>query len=125
MGDGVCLCLCVCTDSLVIVSQLNIDPDSMLPKLPKPAELRPFPTWLAIAYTGHAAAVRSVSVSPTGQWLASGDVAGNLRLWEVDTGRCLASLTLDWASDGIMAVAFNPNRDLPILAVAAGSKLLV
>ena len=69
--------------------------------------------------------MRSVSVSPTGQWLASGDVAGNLRLWEVDTGRCLASLTLDWASDGIMAVAFNPNRDLPILAVAAGSKLLV
>ena len=50
--------------------QLQIDPDSLLPQLPKPAELRPFPTTLAIEYRGHKGSVSCVSVAPGGQWYA-------------------------------------------------------
>jgi ribosome biogenesis protein ERB1 len=59
--------------------RLNIDPDSLLPQLPKPAELKPFPTSVAIEYKGHSAAVRTLSVSPTGQWLASGAADGEVQ----------------------------------------------
>ncbi len=81
----------------------------------------------------------SLPVSPSGQWLASGAADGEVRLWEVDTGRCVARWTLAFAAasssasasadgeenDGIVAVAFNPNPELPLLAVAAGTKVLV
>ena len=46
--------------------RMNIDPDSLLPQLPKPAELRPFPVAVAIEYRGHAAAVRTMSGTPCG-----------------------------------------------------------
>ena len=75
-------------------------------------------------------------MSPSGQWLASGAADGEVRLWEIDTGRCVARWTLAFAAasssssdgednDGIVAVAFNPNPELPLLAVAAGTKVLV
>jgi ribosome biogenesis protein ERB1 len=53
-------------------ARLNIDPDSLLPRLPQPSELRPFPERLAIVFKGHTAAVTALSVSPTGHWLATG-----------------------------------------------------
>ena len=50
-------------------------------------------------------------------------------MWEVETGRCVAQWTLTIAAgddeDGIAAIAFNPNVELPLLAVAATSKVLV
>ncbi|KAJ9521536.1 hypothetical protein QJQ45_008812 [Haematococcus lacustris] len=39
--------------------RLHIDPESLVPKLPKPADLQPFPTTLALQYTGHTGKVRS------------------------------------------------------------------
>jgi ribosome biogenesis protein ERB1 len=34
------------------------DPQSLVPKLPKPADLHPFPTTLAVRYKGHKGKVR-------------------------------------------------------------------
>jgi ribosome biogenesis protein ERB1 len=68
--------------------QLNIDPQSLLPKLPKARDLRPFPTRLALTFLGHSDRVRCISVSPDGQWMVSGSDDGSVRVWEVDTGRC-------------------------------------
>jgi ribosome biogenesis protein ERB1 len=52
-----------------------------------------------------------------------------VRIWEVDTGRCVSRFTLPFCAgeddDGISAVSFNPNADLPLLAVAAASKVLI
>lgn len=67
--------------------KLDIDPDSLLPQLPKPEELRPFPTQVGITYEGHSTRVRSISVSKNGQYLASCDEGGLLIVWDVDTGR--------------------------------------
>ena len=68
--------------------KLNIEPDSLIPQLPKPAELRPFPEQLSQRYRGHGARVNSLSVCASGQYLLSGGQDGSVRLWEVATGRC-------------------------------------
>lgn len=63
--------------------RLNIDPESLVPRLPRPRELKPFPNALSVEYVGHASRVRCIACSPDGQWLASGDDDGVLILWEV------------------------------------------
>ena len=52
--------------------KLQMDPDSLLPKLPPLRDLRPFPSQNTMTFKGHRGRVRSISVSPGGQWLASG-----------------------------------------------------
>ena len=83
---GNCLDLYLCPR--VRRRKLHIDPQSLIPALPKPAELRPFPTTLAVRYVGHTARVRSIAVDSSGEWLASGAEDGSVRLWEVSSGRC-------------------------------------
>ena len=55
------------------------------------AELRPFPTHVALSFEGHEGRVRSISVDPSGQWLVTGCDDGTVRLWNVTTGRCVRS----------------------------------
>eukprot|EP00897_Mesotaenium_endlicherianum_P008633 jgi/Mesen1/7799/ME000408S06906 len=52
--------------------RINIDPESLIPKLPKPRDLQPFPTTMAMEYRGHAGPVCSLASDPSGQWIASG-----------------------------------------------------
>ena len=42
--------------------KLNIDPDSLVPILPDPSLLKPFPTNISIMYEGHESTVLSLSV---------------------------------------------------------------
>lgn len=63
--------------------RLNIDPESLVPRLPRPRELKPFPNALCVEYKGHAASVRCIACSGDGQWMATGDDNGVLILWEV------------------------------------------
>lgn len=44
----------------------------MLPKLPSPKDLQPFPSVMSLVYTGHTDMIRCVSVDPYGQYLVSG-----------------------------------------------------
>lgn len=39
--------------SQVRKKRLHVNPESLVPKLPKPQDLQPFPTTLAVRYTGH------------------------------------------------------------------------
>ena len=52
--------------------QINIDPESLIPKLPSRKELEPFPKTLSVTYRGHSDRIRCFSVDPSGKWLASG-----------------------------------------------------
>lgn len=80
----------------------------ILPELPDPEKLRPYPTAEAIRFVGHTARVRCVDISPSGALLASGSSDGELRIWEVQTGFCLKTYKLNELAQ----------KDLPVLSVA-------
>lgn len=67
--------------------KLNIDPDSLIPKLPSPGSLRPFPNYKSLDFNHKNARARCISISPDGAWAASGDDDGVVSLWEVNVGR--------------------------------------
>lgn len=99
-------------------NKLNIDPSSLLPKLPSPQDLRPFPTTCATIYKGHKGRVRSVSCDPTGLWLATGGDDGTVRIWEILTGREVWK-TVCSTEDAVDTVAWRPVREGGVLAAAA------
>ncbi|KAG2446397.1 hypothetical protein HXX76_000982 [Chlamydomonas incerta] len=94
-------------------------PEQLVPQLPKPRDLQPFPTTLALAYEGHTGPVASIAPDPwTGQWLLSGGRDGTLRLWEVRTGRCWRT----WVLEGpVNAVAWCPQAGLRLVSAAVGN----
>jgi len=96
--------------------KMNIDPDSLIPKLPSPQQLRPFPSMESVIYKGHTGKVRSISIHPSGQYMISGSDDRTLRLWEVETGRCLQVIQIGAT---VYSVAFNPDPSKSIVAVAA------
>ena len=108
-----CLDLYLCPR--VRKNRINIDPDSLIPKLPNPRDLQPFPTTLSIMYEGHTDRVRTLSVDPTGQWLATGSDDKTVRVWEVSTGRCVNIIPV---SDVVLKVAWNPSKMVSVIAVA-------
>lgn len=75
--------------------KVNItDPNILLPELPSPNDLKPFPMQMSIEYSFHKTCVRSISISPCGRYLASGDEDHNLVIWEIKTSRILRKYKL-------------------------------
>ncbi|KAI5302168.1 Ribosome biogenesis protein erb1, partial [Ascosphaera pollenicola] len=105
-------------------SKLNIDPESLLPKLPSPEELRPFPTTCATLFRGHTGRVRSLAIDPSGIWLASGGDDGTVRVWELLTGRQLWTVKVSEES-AVNVVRWRPGKDAVVLSVAAGDNLYI
>lgn len=114
--------------------KLNIDPDSLIPDLPSPQDLRPFPIKCSTVYRGHSGRVRAVSVDPTGQFVATGGDDGTVRVWELLTGRELwkaAVSSLDAYEERpgaksvpVDAVAWSPlAAETGVLAVSAGEAI--
>ena len=131
---------------------MNIEPEDLIPKLPKPRDLMPFPCVQSLYFKGHSSFVRTISISPCGQWLASGlptipllfititeykntpklvchvgslclgSDDKTLRLWEVHTTRCMKSIKFD---DVIRSVAWNPDPALSLIAVACGNDVIL
>lgn len=102
--------------------QPRIDPNVLLPKLPNPRDLQPFPTAVSVEYVGHSSAVTCLSCDPTGQWLATGADDKTVRFWEVNTGRCMKVVQCD---DVINAVQWCPNTATSLLAIATGTTYVV
>lgn len=100
-------------------SKLNIDPESLLPKLPDPSELKPFPTWNDTTYFGHEGRVRSVAVDPTANYIASGGDDGTIRIWTFGTGRQEWRIKLS-AEDSVSVVTWRPGQNACILAACCG-----
>ena len=90
-------------------TRLNIDPNSLIPKLPSPSSLRPFPIYRSLKFAHTKAMVRCVSISPDGAWVVSGDDHGNVSMWEVNVGREVKK----WNFDGkIGTVEWCPRTDI-------------
>ncbi len=99
-------------------SKLNIDPESLLPKLPDPDSLRPFPTTCATVYRGHEGRVRSLAIDPSGVYLASGGDDGTVRIWELLSGRQLSIFKL--SDEAVNVVRWRPGVEQVVLAAATG-----
>jgi ribosome biogenesis protein ERB1 len=100
-----CLDLYLCPRAMK--RRLNIDPESLVPVLPKPRELRPFPTTEALLYRIPNTKIRAISFSPDGQYFASGSDDHIVRIWEVVTGRCRRQ----WNVGGVVQhLEWNPSR---------------
>eukprot|EP00249_Psilotum_nudum_P016440 c25825_g1_i1 orf=239-2530(+) len=115
-----CLDLYLCPRSRK--KRINIDPELLIPKLPKPKDLRPFPMTCYIEFLGHTGPVLSIAPGPSGEWIASGSSDGTARLWEVQTGRCVKVWDIGKL---VNYVAWNPNSELSILAVAVEKEVLL
>lgn len=102
--------------------RVNVDPEDLIPKLPKPRDLQPFPTTQALVYRGHSSLVRCLSVSPSGQWLASGSDDGTVRFWEVCTARCMKTLPVGGV---VKSIAWNPNPTICLVAVCVEQSVLL
>ncbi|KAF3932001.1 hypothetical protein ABW20_dc0103219 [Dactylellina cionopaga] len=103
-------------------NKLNIDPASLLPKLPSPDDLKPFPTTCATVYRGHEGRVRSVAADPTGIWVATGGDDGTVRVWEILTGRQVWKLNVS-SNEAVDSVTWRPEGR--ILAAACGNEILL
>jgi len=104
--------------------KMNVKKEDLIPKLPSPKDLQPFPTFQAVVYRGHEGMVRSISVHHSGQFLASGGDDGTLRIWEVNSGRCLRKLCLS-DSDKVVTVKWSPNPSLYVVLCGVGSRVLL
>lgn len=103
-------------------NRLNIDPASLLPKLPRPEELKPFPTICSVLFRGHEGRIRSSAIDPSGCYLASGGDDGTVRVWEISTGRQLWSANIG-DDEAVNVVRWRPGRDAIILSAAAGENI--
>lgn len=52
--------------------KLTIDAEYLIPKLPSPKDLQPFPTVESMIFNGHTDMIRTISVEPNGEYLVSG-----------------------------------------------------
>ncbi|TFY65102.1 hypothetical protein EVJ58_g2197 [Rhodofomes roseus] len=100
--------------------KLQIDPNSLIPKLPSPNSLKPFPVYksLQVSHDGHR--VRALSVNPDGAWAVSGDENGNVGLWEVMVGKEVKR----WKFQGkVGAVEWCPRTDVSFFVVGIEEQL--
>lgn len=92
------------------------DAAKLIPELPSPNDLKPFPVQVSIEFNFHTSTVRSIAVSPNGLFLASGDEDHNLVIWNTRTGKMVRQYRLP--NKVIDTVEWCPDMDLCLLAVA-------
>jgi WD40 repeat protein len=69
-----------------------------------------------ITLHGHAAGINTLAFAPDGSWLASGDSAGIVKLWDVTTGQERASLRACENPPGVTAMVISPDGTLLVTA---------
>ena len=92
------------------------DPSKLIPELPSPSDLKPFPTQVSLDFNFHTTCVRTIALSPNGRWLASGDEASNLVIWNTKTSKIVRKYQMPHKV--VDRVAWCPNESYCILAVA-------
>ncbi|WWC69225.1 ribosome biogenesis protein ERB1 [Kwoniella pini CBS 10737] len=104
--------------------KLNIDPESLIPKLPSPKELKPFPLATSVLYRHpENSRVRSVDTSPDGTFVATGSEDGIVRVWDLGNGREIWKWNLQ--SGAIQHIAWSPYKDESLLIALVAGKIAV
>lgn len=93
--------------------------DDLLPVLPDPSTLKPFPENLSLEFVGHTKAIIAISLDSSGQWLLSASKDSTVKLWEVSSGQCLH--TWSFTSSNIATLSWNPIH--PFFAIALDDRI--
>lgn len=95
--------------------RVHVDPQALIPELPKPKDLQPFPNHLSIVFKGHKSAIHSMSIHHGGQWLLSASNDKSVKVWEVATGRCMNTWKFD---EKCSFVNWLPSTSMTLFSVA-------
>jgi ribosome biogenesis protein ERB1 len=102
--------------------KVTVQPEDLIPKLPSPKDLQPFPTKQSMIFNGHSDLVRTVSIEPRGQYIVTGSDDRKIKIWEISTGRCIKTIE----TDGInRSVAWCTNEKISLIAVATDKRCLL
>jgi ribosome biogenesis protein ERB1 len=108
------------------------NPDDLIPKLPSPRDLRPFPSGRSSSFGPLPSRARSICIHPRGQWLLSGSDDGAVRIWEVLTGRLRHTWLLgqfspqiDNQTPPITCVSWCPVEGVYVFAATIGTRVFV
>ena len=77
-----------------IKKKLDLKENEILPDLPKPEELRPFPTKECIVYKGHESSIRALCCDPNGNVLISADNGNLVFFWDIPTAKIITKFDL-------------------------------
>lgn len=102
--------------------RVQVDPLDLIPKLPKPKDLQPFPNVLSITYKGHKSLIKSISVHNSGQWLLSASHDKSIKCWEVSTGRCMNTWKFE---EKCTHACWLPSSTMPLISVSFDNTILL
>lgn len=110
----------------------RVNPEDLIPELPSPQDLRPFPSGRSASIGPLPSRARSISVHPGGLWLLTGSDDGFVRLWEISSGCERFSLSLgsrvpklDGAVPPITCVSWLPKDSVFVFAATVGATAFV
>lgn len=102
------------------IRRANVDPESLIPKLPRPKDLQPFPSGQSIVYKGHSDIVHSLSIEPQGQFMVSGSDDCTVKFWEILNGRCWRSIKFD---SPVRLVSWCPKASISVVAIVTSNQI--
>ncbi len=102
-------CCDLVMSSRFVKKKTDMKIEDILPSLPKPEELKPFPTKENILYKGHNSFVNALVCDPTGKFLVSGDHGGEVFFWDVLTGKSIKKIDV---ADHILNIDYNQTLNL-------------
>lgn len=99
------------------------DPNMLIPTLPSPNDLKPFPTVVSLDFNFHTTCVRSISISPCGRYLASGDEDHNIVIWDTRSTKILLKYktehkvidSVEWSTSTTHCILAAANEDFVYL----------
>jgi len=115
-------CLDLYTAVRVRKEKLRINPEDLIPKLPSPEELKPFPNYVSCSATCKSP-VLSISMHPAGQFLAAACDDGFVRFFEVPVLKCIAEWQLH--EEAIVNVDWCPKPNVLVFAACAGHSVII
>ncbi|KAH9528952.1 Ribosome biogenesis protein 1 [Dermatophagoides farinae] len=103
-------------------NRIRVNPEDLIPELPKPSDLQPFPSIQSMVYSGHEANIVCITVEQSSQYMASGDKDGVVKIWEILTGRCFKTLKF---SGPISNLSWSPNDSKSIVAIVVENMVYI
>lgn len=102
-------CCDLVMSSRFVKKKTDIKVEDILPTLPKPEDLKPFPTKENITYRGHTSFVTALVCDPRGKFLISGDNGGEVFFWDILTAKTIKKLDV---ADHITSISYNHTLNL-------------